>query len=139
MKDRTATDNLKQQIKALASQGKDLHTQIIKLRSEPDTGPERSQLWMYKRSVGRDARCALLAYAYLRGVPYKAVEPKAVVGNIPWIGAIAPYVDPDFDKLPRNGPEREKIRVGVKDWLDSKPAEQPVVAAEAAVSNTEAA
>jgi hypothetical protein len=135
MKDRTATDKLKQQIKTLASQGKALHKQIIELRAQPDTGPERCRLWMSKRAVGAEARRVLLAYAYARGVPYKAVEPNAVPGNIPWEGDIANQL---LDEATRkDNVARETLRREVKAWVNFKPAvEQVAPAAEPEVANT---
>lgn len=140
MKDLTLTNNLKSQIKTLASQGKAIHRQIIELRAQPDTGPERCQLWMNKRAVGAEARRVLLAYAYARGVPYKAVEPNAVPGNIPWEGDIANQI---LDEATRkDNVARETLRRDIKAWVNFKPAaEQPAPAAEpeASVTSTEAA
>lgn len=132
MKDRTLTDHLKREIKTLASQGKDLHKQIIQLRSQPDTGKQREALWTEKRALGTQTRCRLLAYAYLRGVPYKAVEANAVPGNIPYVHHLAPHVHPGFDKLPL-GEERKQIADGIRDWLGAKVEQAP------AESSTEAA
>lgn len=135
MKDLTLTNNLKSQIKTLASQGKALHKQIIELRAQPDTGPERCQLWMDKRAVGAQARRLLLAYAYLRGMPYKAVEPKSVPGNIPWCGDIANLILDEASR--RDNAAREALRRTIKAWLDAKPAaEQPAPAAESEVPST---
>ena len=126
---------LKQDIIALASQGKEIHTQIIQLRSQPDTGKQREGLWTDKRAIGTQARCRLLAYAYLRGVPYSTVEANAVPGNIPYVWAIAPHVHPGFDKLPL-GEERKQIAAGIRDWLGEKVEQEP---AEASSASTEAA
>lgn len=126
--------NLKQDIIALASQGRTLHSQIIQLRSQPGTGKEREAMWTEKRTIGTQARCRLLAYAYLRSVPYRAVEANAVEGNIPWVGHIAPHVHPGYDKLPPVG-ERGEIAKAIKDWLTAGKVEQTPVA----TSSTEAA
>ena len=135
MKDLTLTNNLKQQIKTLASQGKALHKQIIELRAQPDTGPERFRLWMDKRAVGAQARRLLLAYAYARGVPYKAVEPNSVPGNIPWEGDIANQL---LDEATRkDNVARETLRRDIKAWVNFKPAAEPAVpVADPEVPNT---
>ena len=127
---------LKQEIIALASEGKQIHARVIQLRAQADTGPERESLWKDKRAIGTQARCRLLAYAYLRGVPYRAVETNAVEGNIPWVGYIAPHVHPGYDKLPPVG-ERGEIAKAIKDWLkigkvESAPAEASNASTEAA-------
>lgn len=75
---------LKSSIKALAAEGLEIHKQIIALRSVPDSGPDRDQLWRKKRDLGSRTRAKLLAYAMLRGRSYASVEPKCRVGNAPW-------------------------------------------------------
>ena len=136
MKDRNLIDNLKQQIKALASQGKAIHTQIVQLRAEPNTGRERDSLWTSKRLLGRDARIALLAYAYLRGLPYKAVEPKAVSGNIPYASDIARAANPD---MPSAWAEAMPFIDPVKAWLKGEPASASSAQPEPSATPSEAA
>jgi hypothetical protein len=47
----------------------------------PETGPERSQLWVNKQEESHYARCALLAYGMLRGRAYKTMESSVRDGN----------------------------------------------------------
>lgn len=63
---------LRTSIKMLAAQGSDIHRRIGESRDRA-----RYDLWNEKRGVGVNARDALLAYAFLRGVPYRVVEPTA--------------------------------------------------------------
>jgi hypothetical protein len=51
-------------------------------------GRERWDAWEEKRSYGRDTRPLLLAYGFLRGVPYLACERKCAEDNPPSIEAI---------------------------------------------------
>lgn len=60
---------LRAEIKRLADEGRSYHPRIREAR-----GPERHALRMEKKSVGEEARVLLLAYALLRGVPYRALE-----------------------------------------------------------------
>lgn len=71
------------ELKALIST---LKTQVVELRHEAAAlrvrihnarGRERYDLWNDKRALGDTARVVLLAYAYARNVPYRAVEPKS--------------------------------------------------------------
>jgi hypothetical protein len=64
-------ETLKNSIKDLAQQGRALRARI-----QATKGPERDALWNRKRAIGRKARVSLLAYGFLRGVPYRAIEPK---------------------------------------------------------------
>jgi len=60
---------LRAEIKRLADEGRAYHSRIRAAR-----GPERHALRMEKKDVGEGARVLLLAYALLRGVPYRALE-----------------------------------------------------------------
>ena len=60
-------------IAAFAAQGQEIRRQIQKAIARA-----RYDLWNDKRSLGSDARMALLAYAFLRDVPYRVAEPTAV-------------------------------------------------------------
>jgi len=71
------------ELKALIST---LKTRVVELRHEAAAlrvrihnarGRERYDLWNEKRALGDSARGVLLAYAYARNVPYRAVEPKS--------------------------------------------------------------
>lgn len=53
----------------LAREGAGVRVKIQKARDR-----ERYDLWNEKRSIGDSARVALLAYAFLRGTPYRNVE-----------------------------------------------------------------
>jgi len=60
---------LKNRIKDLAAEGRALRGRIQQTR-----GLERHALWNEKRSVGAKARITLLAYGFLRGMPYRRIE-----------------------------------------------------------------
>lgn len=72
---------LRAKIKGLVLESQKIRKRINKLHTEdPDKraeiGLERSCAWNDKRLIGSYAREALLAYAFMRGVPYKNVEQK---------------------------------------------------------------
>ena len=52
------------------------------------SGMDRWHAWQDKRAFGRDTRHLLLAYAFVRGMPYLAAEPKCGEFNKPSATAI---------------------------------------------------
>jgi len=64
---------LRARIAELAAQGRAIRAQIQKAFARA-----RYDLWNDKRSIGNEARWMLLAYAFLRDIPYRVVEPTAV-------------------------------------------------------------
>lgn len=62
---------LKAEIKGYAAEAASVRAQIHK-----SEGAERYNLWTKKRTIGNHARHALLAYAFLRNVPYSVIEKK---------------------------------------------------------------
>ena len=69
-------DDVRARIADLAAQGRRLRNRI-----QTTAGLERHALWNDKRAVGRQARAALLAYGFLRGVPYSRIEPHCRPGG----------------------------------------------------------
>jgi hypothetical protein len=61
---------LRDEIKASAAQGREVRARIHATRDR-----ERYDAWNEKRRVGTGARELMLACAFLRGVPYRVVEP----------------------------------------------------------------
>jgi hypothetical protein len=78
---------LKSIVVAKANEGRRIRVEKIRTTS----GPERSQAWYEKRSVGQDARVALLAYAFVRGRSYRLCEAKAnedgIDHHVRWLAA----------------------------------------------------
>jgi len=64
---------LKEEIKRVANLGKHIRTNLINKRS----GLEKWKAWEEKRDVGITARYYLLAYGFLKGYPYRKMEPKS--------------------------------------------------------------
>ena len=67
---------LKARIKDAAARGR-----AVRHRINEAAGLERYALWNEKRSIGDEARVALLAYGFLRGVPYRRIEPHCRPGH----------------------------------------------------------
>lgn len=65
-------EQLKSVVKELAAESHRIRVERIR----PTKGPDRAAAWWAKRAVGRRARATLLAYAFVRGIPYRCVEPK---------------------------------------------------------------
>lgn len=63
---------LKNEIKRLAEEGRRTRKEKI----HPSREWDRYYAWDEKRAIGHEARLHLLAYACLRGVPYRVVEKK---------------------------------------------------------------
>lgn len=98
-------------IKGLADQSKNTRLRLLKSKSD-------KQVWRYayaKYIVGLDVRHHLLAYAYLRGTPYKILEKSNRPGHKPNAAAILQIVS-------AHAPEWE-VRIGrwtiekVEAWL----------------------
>ena len=68
-----AIKQLKAKIKGLAAEGRRIRLEEIR----PSKGLDRNAAWERKRAVGREARHALVAYAYLRGRSYAKTEPNS--------------------------------------------------------------
>ena len=65
----------------------------LKELARPETGPQRENLWVSKREIGSHARCCLLIYGFLRGLPYRRIEPttteKVYAGTLHrWLSAL---------------------------------------------------
>jgi hypothetical protein len=76
-------------IKGLAGEVKHTRKRLLKSKSEKIT----YSLADRKRIVGYDARHHLLAYAYLRGVPYRKVEKNCALDNRPSPGLIFEIIE----------------------------------------------
>lgn len=63
--------DLRSEIKRLADEGRSFHPRI-----RAASGLERHALRNEKWDLGQEARHLLLAYAFLRGVPYRVLEPR---------------------------------------------------------------
>ncbi len=59
------------------------------LAIQQTSGKDRERAWDAKRSFGHDTRYTHLAYAFLRGMPYKVLEEKTGPGNEPSVRSIA--------------------------------------------------
>jgi hypothetical protein len=51
-------------------------SQAIRKQIHATSGLDRYNLWAKKRAYGSDTRYLLLAYAFLRGMPYRVCEPE---------------------------------------------------------------
>lgn len=62
---------------------KDRETQSREMRKRMNqtSGLERHSIWNEKKGYGFDTRALLLLYAFLRKVPYRAVERKCCLGE----------------------------------------------------------
>lgn len=86
-----------------------------------------------RSDIKHDIRHHLLAYALMRGRPYKTVERKCAEDNKPWASSIERILEyhKDFEAIPES--ERvQKLMGDVQGWLDAEPAESPPEAAEVA-------
>lgn len=106
---------LKTEIKRLAAEGR-AHNPLI----QAARGPERHRLRGEKAGIGWHARMALLAYAYLRGVPYRVLEPRTreTLSSF-WLTRVLDQWDPS----PAATPDDD-----VRAWLATEPASEEVAA-----------
>jgi len=102
---------LRFRIAALAEQGRAIGRQIREA-----SGRARYDLWNDKRSLGDDARALLLAYAFLRDVPYRVVEPTAVTPSgwqdDRWQAGLAARIEASADGASIVAPKEQ-----VQSWL----------------------
>ena len=70
---------MKSELQGLRARIAELAAQGVAIRSKIGAARERARydLWNEKRAVGDGVRDLLLAYAFLRGVPYRVAEPTA--------------------------------------------------------------
>jgi hypothetical protein len=86
----------------------------LKAFRRPETGPERSELWMSKQGESHYARCALLAYGMLRGRAYKTLESSVRDGN----GVNCYGVR---DALSRALPEGKQVTIKqIQEWISGE-------------------
>ncbi len=85
-----AIRNLRQSLAELTNQKRQVKGQIQALKLDaagkrrPETGPERSRLWMdYVWATRPHARAIHLALGMLQGTPYSAMEPRCAKDNPP--------------------------------------------------------
>jgi len=106
---KTAIRKLKQDVKQRASEGKALRQEIRDLGTAPETGPARSLLWGRKRDVGAGARLSHLAYGLLRGLPYRAMEPKTQEGNVPACSLVLERIHAVLDEEAKAAWTQERV------------------------------
>ena len=89
-KHKHAIENIRKSLANLTEQKRQVKAQIQGLKFDaagqrhPETGPERDQLWQgYVWSTRPLARAAHLALGFLRGTPYKAMEPRCAEDSPP--------------------------------------------------------
>ena len=100
----------------------------IRKKIHASKGKERWDLWIDKRELGDQTRYMLLAYAFLRGVPYQIVEQKCGVGNEPSRCALHAHIFMRFAN--KEAPEITNLSERVKVWLERpKPTEAKLEAA----------
>ena len=97
-------------------------SRAIRQKINESSGQDRYNLWDEKRSYGSTTRALLLAYACLRGVPYRAVERKSDPHTMWWVpGAIQKMAE-------KHGHELTKEQIQA--WFKVEaPAVTPEVAA----------
>jgi hypothetical protein len=121
---------LKNRIKDLAQQGRALRARI-----QTTKGPERHALWNEKRAIGRKARVSLLAYGFLRGVPYRAIEPRRNDDGLPipsvllgaWAGDLGIRAAHEYQAIV-DVSEHSRLRSmlgDLTDWLVRRAEEPP--------------
>lgn len=94
--DCTTRDEFRGKINGLAAQSAKLRRRIHRSKGE-----KRFNAWYAKRALGQRTRHLLLAYAYLRGVPYEKLEKKIAPDNAPDIHLLYLLVQETLDSYRR--------------------------------------
>lgn len=100
-------------------------SQAIRKQIHASKGMDKWALWQDKRAYGVETRYLLLAYAFLRGMPYLACEPKSSVQ--PWSVAIAKTASAHAEAVGYGSGEVSDA--DVQAWLDAAPEAAQEVAA----------
>jgi hypothetical protein len=103
---------LKEEIKRLAEEGRSWNSRIRSLM-----GPDRHSARQDRASVGQRARTALLAYALLRGVSYRRLEPRTRDDDN--IGLVQACVASDVMRASSGMTESESEAM-VSEWMSSE-------------------
>lgn len=90
-------------------------SQAIRKQIHASKGMDKWALWQDKRAYGSETRYLLLAYAFLRGMPYLACEPKT--RSQPWAEAIAKTASAHAETAGHGSGEVSDA--DVQDWLDA--------------------
>ena len=116
---------LRVEIRRLAVEGRAYNPRIRAAR-----GPERHQLRGEKGGVGQDARTLLLIYAFLRGVPYRVLEPKCLEDTSTYLRRLlfhqAGEAAKEWDPQKRG---EEEVEGMIEGWLDIDLPDEKEVAA----------
>jgi hypothetical protein len=118
-------EDLKAKIKDQAALGRTLRSRI-----QGSAGPDRHALWNEKRAVGAEARVLLLAYGFLRGVPYAHIERHCRPDGRPRVAALLAAwaaqlgVQAVWKKPASAAPDVETLwsEARVSAWLEATPA-----------------
>jgi len=110
-------------INGLAQEGKKSRIRISRAKTQEAVWP----LAYRKHLIGREARNHLLAYAFLRGIPYRKVEPKCSEFNKPTAFSIFKVVEQHaptyimYDPYTKTGGGGYKAtQEDVQSWLTSE-------------------
>lgn len=115
--------SLREEIKRLAEEGRSYNPRIAAA-----AGPERHALRQEKGGVGYAARVALLAYAMLRGVPYRRLE--RVTSDTSW--SLTNLSRQVAGKVQEHCPPEGDVEEGTVEWMNEDPPGTPAAEAEGA-------
>lgn len=108
------------------------HAREIGKRIRATSGEERMKLWEEKRDYGRTTRAFLLLYAFMRGRPRAACEPKIVSEDYYFLRLV---FERAYERLGfKTGATPEARRAesdAITTWLKQKPPQDAPVAADA--------
>jgi len=132
---------LKASIKQLAE--KKVRTTQERVEFKRNASPEFRQSAEYRDwfepfddirdDIRYDIRNHLLAYALVRGRPYKTVERKCREGNKPWASSIQFVLENHTDfEVPGEAERLDELIDSIEEWLDTPATESPSEATEAA-------
>lgn len=114
----TTKKQLKEVVKSFAARGVEARASIQGLK-----GKDREHAWNDKRDIGQGARAALLAYAFVRKMPYRVLEKKCVEDASDW--GRRKLVLAIHQALVKVDPETMVLKEHIKDWM-SVPVTLPV-------------
>lgn len=107
----TTKMQLKEKIKTLAVYSAETRKDI-----RESSGADRAHNWTRKRGVGKTARYALLAYAFVRHMPYRVLEKKCLEDVSPYQRNI--LIRGVHAALLAADPQSTVLKEGLRIWMD---------------------
>lgn len=114
----TSFQEIRDQLKTTIK-GRALSSRGMRREANQTSGMAKHDIHLRMRSYGAATRNYLLAYAFLRGIPYKVAEQSCRPDNPPRARAISSVLE-DLDEAFEGNAEIPYGEQAVRDWINAK-------------------